>query len=454
MSAAQRRKPAGETPLKSQPFGRRLAAALRRGLSQPWQAMPFDRLRANGAHQLRLRANGAHRLRLKVNGANKRLPGGRRFLALATLTTLLAACSTFSSLNPFASSSVKLPELPPIEAPRALQTLWQERVGKSSIHAFTPAVVRDAAFVAGAGGQVLRIEGGGVRWKVDAGQPLSGGVGSDGRLVVVGTAKGEVLAFAADDGRELWRARVSSDVLAAPAVRGDLVVVRSGDNRIFAFGSEDGARRWVYQRQTPPLSLRTFASPLIDGGYVFAGFPGGKLIALTANNGAVAWEGTVSLPKGTTELDRVSDITSAPVISGRLVCAVAYQGRVACFDLGTGNLAWAREVSSAVGLAADMRHVYVADDAGAVLALDLISGASLWKQDKLALRQLSTPAVIDSSIVVGDVKGMLHFMSRDDGSFTARLSTDGSPILTQAQALGAAAVVQTLDGTVLAVEQK
>lgn len=377
----------------------------------------------------------------------------RRRVALALAAVLSAAgCSTLDSLNPFSSSGPKLAELPPITASIGVRTAWRESVGKSDIYVFTPAVVGDAAFVAGGKGEVLRIEGGAVRWKIDAGTPLSGGVGSDGRRVVVGTPKGEVLAFDADGGKELWRARVSSEVLAAPAVSDTLVVVRSGDNRIFAFDAADGKRKWVYQRQTPPLSLRTFAAPLIDGGYVFAGFPGGKLMAITTNNGASAWEGTVALPKGTTELDRVADITSAPVIAGRMICAVAYQGRIACFDLGTGNLAWARDMSSAVGLAADDRHIYVSDDQGAVHALALTGGASIWKQDKLRQRQLSAPLALGSTIAVGDLQGMVHFLSREDGAFVGRATTDGTPVATQPQRLGDRLLLQTRGGSVLALD--
>lgn len=373
--------------------------------------------------------------------------------ALVLAATLSAAgCSTLDSLNPFASSGPKMAELAPITASVDVRVAWKESVGRSDTYVFTPAVAGDAVFAAGGKGEVLRIEDGAVRWKINTGVPLSGGVGSDGRRVVVGTPKGEVLALDAADGKELWRARVSSEVLAAPAVDSALVVVRSGDNRIYAFDAADGKRKWVYQRQTPPLSLRTFAAPLIDGGYVFAGFPGGKLMAITTNNGASAWEGTVALPKGTTELDRVADITSAPVIAGRMICAVAYQGRVACFDLGSGNLAWARDMSSAAGLAADSRQVYISDDKGAVHALDLASGASLWKQDKLRLRQLSAPVAHGRMVAVADVKGVVHFLSREDGSFVGRIATDGTAVTAPPQRAGNKVLLQTRGGAVMALD--
>jgi len=158
------------------------------------------------------------------------------------------------------------------------------------------------------------------------------------------------------------------------------------------------------------------------------------------------------LPKGSTELDRVADITSAPVISGRAICAVAFQGRVACFDLSNGNLAWARDMSSAVGLAIESRNLYVTDDKGSVHALDMASGASIWKQDKLSQRRVTAPLPLRGLIVVADVQGIVHFLSREDGSFVARLATDGSPVVAPLQTVGSKVVVQTSSGGIYAIE--
>jgi len=204
--------------------------------------------------------------------------------------------------------------------------------------------------------------------------------------------------------------------------------------------------------QLVPVTVTNSASPVVIEKYVFAGFPGGKLIAVSAENGAPLWEGTVALPKGATELDRVADVTSAPVIDGRMICAAAFQGRIACFDLGNGSLIWSRDISSAAGLGVDSRYVYVSDDKGAVHALDKASGASLWKQDKLFLRRLTAPQPLRNMIVVGDVKGVVHFLSRDDGSFVARLNTDGSPIRAPLQRFGSSLLTQTGKGSVLAID--
>ena len=380
----------------------------------------------------------------------------RKFLSAALLSSVLAysltGCSTLEGLNPFADSGPKMAELQPIDTTLAARVVWQQSVGKSSVYSFTPQVLGSTIYAASSGGDLIRIDDGKQTWKIDAEQPLSGGVGADESMVVVGSPKGDLLAFSSSDGKLLWKSKTSSEILSPPVLGGGMVIVRSGDNRLAAYDSADGKRKWFFQRPTPALSLRVSARSLIDGKYVFAGFPGGKLIAVSTSNGAAAWDGTVALPKGATELDRVADITSTPVISGRSICAVAFQGRVACFDLGNGNLVWARDMSSAAGLDIDSRFLYVTDDKGAVHALDMASGASIWKQDKLSLRKLTAPVARRGYLAVADVQGVVHFLSREDGSFIARLTTDGSPVVAPLQKLGNGFVVQTSKGGIYAIE--
>ena len=368
------------------------------------------------------------------------------------LALLLGGCSSFDAINPFASSGPKMAVLQPIKATADVRIVWRESVGKSDGYALKPAVVDSSVYAASRDGNLVRIDDGKLIWKISTGESLSGGVGADQETVVVGSTKGNVLAFSSADGKPLWKAKATSEILSPPALSKGIVVVRSGDNKLLAYDILDGKRKWMYQRPNPALSLRATAAAVIEGGYVFAGFPGGKLIAVSPSNGAALWDGTVALPKGVTELDRVADITSAPVISGRTICAVAFQGRVACFDLGNGNLVWARDMSSSVGLAIDNRYLYVTDDKSSVHALDMASGASIWKQDKLSLRRVTAPLPRRGLIAVADIQGVVHFLSRDDGSFVARQETDGSPVVAPLQALGTRLLVQTSKGGIYAIE--
>ena len=380
-----------------------------------------------------------------------------RFVTLAAASLLLAACSTISNtvdaLNPFSSSQPKLAPLPKLATNAEVRESWSASVGKAGDYNFKPAVVGNAVYAAGVDGAIVKIVDGKTLWKVKTDQVLSAGVGADERVVAVGTPKGDVLAYAADDGKLLWRAKVSSEVLSAPAVGPEGVAVRSGDNRVFLLDANDGARKWVYQRATPALSIRGAGSPVFADRYVFVGFPGGKLVALALQNGAPVWDGTVALPKGATELDRVADVVAVPAVDDRQICAVAFQGRVACFDMAQGGtMIWSRDISSVHGLAIDGRYVFVTDDKGIVYALDRATGSSLWKQDKLKTRRVGAPAVRRGQVAVADGEGYVHFLSREDGSFVARAKTDGSPITAAPLPLGGNILVQTRAGSLSAIE--
>lgn len=377
-------------------------------------------------------------------------------LAGLVAAAMTSGCSTIGSaidaINPFKSEpKVKMAELEAIKPTAELKRLWQASVGPAGDYEFTPAVVGGSTYAASADGVIVRIDEGRERWRIKAGQKLSGGVGASDALVVVGTPKGEVLAFAAADGKPAWQARVGSEVLSAPILGADAVVVRSGDNRIYALDPADGKRRWIYQRATPPLSLRSNVGVTLTERAILAGFPGGKLVAINPANGAAVWEGTVALPRGATELERMADVTSNPVTDGRVVCSVAYQGRVACFDLNNGSGLWARELSSSAGMAMSGRYVYVTDDKGAVHAFDSASGASIWKQDKLFMRGVTRPVPVGDHVLVGDVRGVVHLLRREDGAFAARYTTDNSAIIGDPQFAGGAVVVQTRNGGVLAL---
>lgn len=381
---------------------------------------------------------------------------------LAGVALALAGCSTISNtldtLNPFGKSApkVKPAELPGFTPRAELARAWQAGIGSAGEYVFTPAVIGTSVFVAARDGALARFDDGRQVWRINVGQVVSGGVGANEKLVVVGTPKGDVLAFHAADGQPAWQARASSEILAAPAVQGDLVAVRSGDARIFGLAAADGKRRWVYQRTTPALALRSHVGVVLTDKAVFAGFPGGKLVAVARNNGAALWESPVALPRGTTELERIADVASDPVVTGSMVCATAYQGRVACFDSDNGRQLWARDISSVAGLDIDRRGVYVTDEKSAVQAFDRNSGASLWKQDKLFMRGLTRPLALGSHLAIADFQGQVHLLSVEDGAFVARSATDGSAIRAAPQRFGAADgfVVQTKNGTVQALTVK
>jgi len=378
-----------------------------------------------------------------------RLPesGETMRLAVITLVALLAACS---SNKP--SPQRQPAPLVDFQPTMAVRAVWEAKVGKSDNYIFTPAVAGNRVFAAAADGSVSSIDAatGQVAWRIEAGMPLTAGVGSDGETVAVAGKEGVVLAFDAQ-GEPKWKAQVATEILSSPAVGERLVVVRSIDNRISAFDAATGQRRWLLERGTPPLTLRTAPGILIAEQKVYAGMAGGRMVALTASNGAPLWEVAIGFPRGTNDLERISDVSGMPALSGRSICAVAYQGRIGCVDMQSGTARWAREFSSAAGLAADPRFVFSADDRSVMHALSRENGVHVWQNDKLRNRGLSAPASFGRAVAVGDSEGYLHFLSREDGKFLARVATDKSAIAAAPQVAGSMLIFQTKDGTLAAL---
>lgn len=377
-------------------------------------------------------------------------------LGMAAIVLVLHGCQTISEGYDrlFGSRPGPKPaELVPIQAKATLRILWQGNVGPAEKNVYFPAKSGNVVYAVGAAGAVTGFDTarGTPVARIEAGQRVTGGVGAGDGLVLLGTPKGEVLAFDRN-GKSLWKAQLTGEVLAPPEAQEGIVVARTGDGRVFGLDAASGKQKWLYQRTTPALSLRTHTGLVIERGAVFVGFPGGRLLGIALANGNVGWDAVVALPRGATELERVADITSLPVVDGQRVCAVAYQGRVGCFDSVRGALIWARDVSSIAGMAVDERNLYVTDDKNAVLALDKAGGASLWRQDKLAGRNVSAPLVVGRYVVVGDLEGYVHLLSREDGAFAARIATDGSAISAPPLALDLTSfLVQTRNGGVYAI---
>jgi outer membrane protein assembly factor BamB len=203
------------------------------------------------------------------------------------------------------------------------------------------------------------------------------------------------------------------------------------------------------------LTLRSSAGVAVDGGAVYAGFAGGKLVSIRSDNGKMMWEASVAQPKGVTEIERIADITSLPFVDGPLVYAVAYQGRIAAVDRTTGRLVWNRDISSLSGLTAEDAKIYVSHAIGSVYALDYTTGKTFWRQGALKNRQLTAPLAMGSLIAVGDVEGYVHFLSREDGAFSARVKTGDSQILPQMTLINSNTLLaQSRDGGIYALQIK
>jgi outer membrane protein assembly factor BamB len=338
----------------------------------------------------------------------------------------------------------------------SVQMGWKVQIGSGSGVGFAPAVVDSTVYGAAANGAVGKydLSTGNAIWTAKLDVRLTAGVGSDGKTTAVVARDGTVIALD-DTGAVKWRSKATSDVSVPPVVGYGVVVVRSGDYRIQAFNAETGDRIWNVQRPGPALALRAPARIALFDGLIITGIPGGKLIAINAVSGDVQWEGIVAAPKGATDLERVNDVVGLPVLAPPLLCAVAFQGRILCFDLASGGRpVWSKNFSSAVGLTIDSTQAYSPNQSDAVSAFSLKDGALNWTQDALRYRKLTSPAVLGNAVAVGDYDGYVHFMAADDGRLLARIAVGGGRINAPLIATPQGVLVKTGDGSLVLIVLK
>ncbi len=346
-------------------------------------------------------------------------------------------------------------ELTPVVAEQGLTTLWSINTGKGTDGrrlSLVPAHQNGQLFVADARGLVTAVNAsdGRVLWQRDTGLPLSGGPEVSGTRLVLGTTNGELLALTVADGSELWRAQVGSEILSIPRLAGEQVILHTLNDSIFGFNATSGEELWHYDFQAPILTLRGSSTPLILGDHALVGVSGGRLAKVELATGLPEWITTVTPPRGRSELERIADLNATPVVAGQTIYVAAYNGDLAALDLTSGAVLWRRALSSYAGLTLADDTLYVTDADDTVWAAKPDDGAGLWKQEALRYRILSAPAVVGNTVLVGDLEGYVHLLARGDGRLQGRVRLAKGAIQAPPLVIGGRVIVLGADGTLSA----
>ena len=291
--------------------------------------------------------------------------------------------------------------------------------------------------------KALNAQTGATLWSANAGTPISAGIGSDGHLAAVLTVKNELVVFEKSD--QLWRQTIAAQGFTSPLVAGGRVFLLAADRSILAFDARTGRKLWNQQRPSDSLVLRESGVLLAVGNTLVVGLSG-KLVGLNPSNGAVLWEAAISTPRGTNEIERLVDLVGKVSRVGDVVCVRSFQSAVGCVDAARGRLLWTKAASGSVGLDGDEQRIYGVEGNGELVAWSRVDGARVWGTERLKFRRLSAPLVLGRSIVVGDDAGMVHWLSREDGSSLAYMPTDGSAITVAPVLASGTLVVVTRNG--------
>lgn len=366
-----------------------------------------------------------------------------RTVSAALLLAMLAGCSLWNK-----GSSKPVPaDLGANVVVLGVRQAWTARIGSV---AGMPLEVHTSGHVvtlASSDGVVAALDArtGGDVWRATLSEPLSAGVGSDGRTAAVVSRANALIVL--ESGRERWRQTLAAQVFTAPLVAGGRVFVLSADRSVAAYDAATGRRLWTQQRPGEPLVLRQAGVMLPVGDTLVVGLSG-RMVGLDPDNGSVRWEAPVGTSRGTNDVERLVELVGRTSRVDDSVCARAFQVAVGCVNTARGGTAWVQQASGAEGVHGDAEAVFGTESNGTVVAWRRSDGSRLWSVDRLKHRKLTAPLLLGRSVVVGDESGLVHLLSRTDGAPLNRLTTDGSPVAAAPVAAADALVVVTRNGSV------
>ena len=356
-----------------------------------------------------------------------------RGLAAVSLVLTLSACSTVSGwFDLDDDEDLTAPvDLIDIDQSVKIKKLWSRGIGDGQgdgYYKIQPAIAGDTIYVASAEGEIAAIDRqtGKLLWDVELDVSLSGGVGVYDNVLLVGSRDGSVLQLDATSGAVNWSTRLSGEVLAPPQGNGKVVIAQSYEGRVQGLDFTTGEKLWTFDSNVPVLTIRGTSTPILNNNMVYAGFATGRVLALDANTGAIAWEVRVAISQGRSEIERIVDVDGSMVLAGQELYAASYQGRLVAIDVASGRKLWQQDVSSFAGVSQGFGNVYVTDEDGTVTAYLRNGQGERWSQTALGYRELSRPTPVSSYLAVADYEGIVHLMSQVDGEFVGRVKVDGN----------------------------
>ncbi|ATZ12246.1 outer membrane protein assembly factor BamB [Erwinia amylovora] len=377
--------------------------------------------------------------------------------------TLLSGCSWFSGEE----DVVTMSPLPSVQNQFEPKKVWSTSVGDgvgdfySNLH---PAWADNTVYAGDRHGTVKALNSGDGKeqWKVDLSEKtgffssnipalLSGGLTVDSGRVYVGSERAQVFALNTSDGSIAWQTKAAGEVLSRPVVSDGLVLVHTSNGMLQGLDQLSGKVKWSVNLDVPALSLRGESAPASAFGAAIVGGDNGRVSAVMMNQGQIIWQQRISQPSGATEIDRLADVDTTPVVVNGVVYALAYNGNLTALDLRSGQILWKREIGSVHDMIVDAGRIFLVDQDDRVMALNIEGGVSIWRQSDLLHRNLTSPVLYNGYLVVGDSEGYLHWMNTDDGRFVAQQKLDSSGLQTEPVVASDKLLIQSKDGEVYAI---
>ncbi len=322
--------------------------------------------------------------------------------------------------------------------PATIRTAWSADIGQGSSKygrlTASPIVAEGRVFTLDAAGRVTALSNSGsVAWRTSLvpekgtdTNAFGGGLAAEGGRLFVATGHGIVTALDTQGGKKLWDKNVGSPVRAAPTVGGGRVVVVTTDGRTVALSGHDGAEMWSYRGLPERASLLISASPAMSGDLAVVPYPSGDVVALRVADGTVVWQDSLSRSRAASSLGSMSDAAS-PVIDGGTVFAIGHGGRMIATEVRTGERVWSVNIPGINMPYVAGDTVYVVDTGGQLIAMSRRDGKALWTTRLSGGKTWAGPVLAGGRLWLAADSGKLLGVNAAGGKVETQLDL-GAPV--------------------------
>lgn len=385
----------------------------------------------------------------------------RKYFLASALVASMASMTTGCSLFGGEVDTIEVAPSPVTQTTFPLNELWNNSLsGNTKIYSLlSPTVYDNVVYAAGRGGQVKAIDlaTGKTLWNVDVSNSsifrsqsalLSGGVNADDKYVYLGSERATLYTLDKSSGAIVWKKDVKGEVLAKPVSTESKVIVHTANGYLQALEQDTGNDIWDTNMEVPPLTLRGQSTPTVAYGAIILGDDSGHVNAYFAKDGQLIWQQRISQPSGSTEIAKLNDVDTTPVIEQGLVYAIGYNGNIVALDLSNGQTIWKKTLSSTHSIAINQNRIFAVDQDDNLYGLSKNGGAIIWKQSDLLHRQLTDPVIYQEYIVVGDYEGFLYLIDISTGDVVTKTQVSSSGLASKPIVVDNKIIIQAKNGNV------
>jgi outer membrane protein assembly factor BamB len=254
-----------------------------------------------------------------------------------------------------------------------------------------------------------------------------GGVSATATNVFATNGVGDVASLAADTGALVWKKRPAGPLRGAPTLSNGNLYVMTQDNQIYALRQSDGEPQWNEAGPVAASGIFGVGAPAAAQGTVIAGYSSGELAAYRYENGRSLWSDTLSRTAMSTSVSTLTDIDADPVIDRGRVFALGKGGRMASFELVSGQRIWEINIAGISTPVAVGEWVFVMTDEAKLLCVARSSGKVRWisklqrfKNEKKKKGPISWygPVLAGGRLIVANSHGAVWSISPEEGAAT------------------------------------